>query len=436
MKKMTIAICTLFSFAATCSAVELEAPAEKQNIEPPVSSSTSYPPITSKWELWVNGPHLRGANIYQRRVYPELDGAEFMGPGPIGAPYTQADFDLLAEWGANYVNISHPGLFTESPPYVLDDEVQYNLDQLLDMIEEANMFAVISFRTGPGRSEFSVCCYEDLGDWYDESYLNNEVWRDQEAQTAWGEMWAYTAKRYMDNPIVVGYDLMVEPNSNEVWLDEWDQDLFYEQYGGSLYDWNQFYPQIVSSIRQVDPQTPIIVGGMGYSSLDWLSYLQPIDDDKIVYAAHQYAPHDYTHQGVRPKFTYPGEMDLDWDNRKDVFDSTWLEDALFPIIDDLITNNDVPVTINEFGAVRWVPGAAKFIAEQMELFEKLGINHALWQWQSSWLPLQEENDAFNFRHGPEPNQHEDVTTSELIMVIRSNWNTNFYRPSNTGFNSP
>jgi hypothetical protein len=47
---------------------------------------------------------------------------------------------------------------------------------------------VISFRTGPGRAEFSVCCLEDVGDWYDESYLNDSMWQDQDAQDAWVAM--------------------------------------------------------------------------------------------------------------------------------------------------------------------------------------------------------------------------------------------------------
>jgi len=75
-----------------------------------------------KWSLWTEGTQLRGANIWQRRVYPELDGTEFLGSGPVGPPYVQSDFDNLAALGANYVNISHPGLFTEDPPYVLDQE--------------------------------------------------------------------------------------------------------------------------------------------------------------------------------------------------------------------------------------------------------------------------------------------------------------------------
>ncbi len=190
-----------------------------------------------KWSLSVGGTHLRGANVYQRRLYPELDGPTLMGPGPVGPPYTQEDLNRLAALGANYVNVSHPGLFTETPPYILDQGIQHNLDNLLDMIANADMFAVISFRTGPGRSEFTFVI-EDVGDWFDESYLNDSVWQEQAAQDAWAAMWRYTAERYRSNSIVVGYDLMVEPNSNDAWLDIWDPEVFYATYAGTLYDWN------------------------------------------------------------------------------------------------------------------------------------------------------------------------------------------------------
>jgi hypothetical protein len=389
--------------------------------------ATIYLPMVSraggvdKWALWTGPTQLRGANVYQRRVYPALDGPDFFGPGPVGPPYTQADFDALAAMGANYVNISHPGLFTETPPYTLDAGIQTNLDNLLGMIAQAHMFAVISFRTGPGRAEFSVCCFGD--DWFDDSFYNDSVWQDQAAQDAWVAMWRYTAGRYKDNPIVVGYDLMVEPNSNEVGsdatdpLDIWDPEEFYDQYGGTLYDWNQLYPRITAGIRQVDSDTPILIGGMGYSAVEWLPYLQPTGDPRTVYAVHQYEPFDYTHQEPPPTSSYPdGE-----------FDKTWLDDLL-STIDDFKATHGVPTAVNEFGVMRWEPGADEFMDDQMDLFERRGLNHALWLWESSWPPIQDEIDAFNFRHGPDPDNHADVGSSDLIDAIIKYWGQNTIRP--------
>ncbi len=397
---------------------------------PPTVTEARPPTATTrvnKWALWTGGTCLRGANIYQRRVYPELDGDEFMGPGLVGPPYTQEDFNRLAALGANYVNISHPGLFTETLPYTLDQGIQDNLDNLLGLIAQADMFAVISFRTGPGRSEFTFFWGED-GDWFDASYYNDLVWKEQAAQDAWVDMWRYTAERYRDNPIIVGYDLMVEPNSNEVWLDLWDPEEFYADYGGTLYDWNQLYPRISTAIRQVDANTPMLIGGLGYSSVAWLPYLQPTDDPRTVYTAHQYEPFVYTHQEPPLTNTYPGVFDADWDGDDDNVNRAWL-DNLLSTIDTFTATHGVPVAVNEFGVVRWEPGADGFMDDQMDLFEQRGMNHALWVWETSWAPYAEEVDAFNFRHGPDPNHHTDVGSSDLMDVIIEYWGRNTIRPS-------
>jgi len=392
-----------------------------------------------KWALWTGPTQLRGANIYQRRVYPELDGTTFLGPGPLGPPYTQEDLGALAALGANYVNISHPGLFTEEPPYLLDSAVQENLDRLLQMAARAGLFAVITFRTGPGRSEFWAFWGEDtVSDpeegWFDPSYYNNRVWADQAAQDAWVEMWRYTAQRYRDYPQVIGYDLMCEPNANEVGayplsapLDLWDPEVFYARYAGTLYDWNQLYPRIVSAIRQVDPETPILVGGMGYSAVDWLPYLRPVEDARVVYTVHQYEPFVYTHQEP-PQLVhvYPGTFDADWDGRPERVDRAWL-DALLATVDGFVAEHGVPVAVNEFGVMRWEPGADAFLGDEMDLFEQRGLNYALWLWESSWPPIQEEIDAFNFRHGPDPNNHTDVE-SALQEAITARWARNVERP--------
>jgi hypothetical protein len=356
-------------------------------------SATTPPaePAADKWALWSEGTRLRGANIYQRRVYPELDDGS-MGSGPVGPPYTQDDFDRLAALGANYVNISHPGLFSETPPYTLDEDIQGNLDSLLEMIAKADMFAVISFRTGPGRSEFTFF-HDEAGTWFDESYLNDSMWQDQAAQDAWVAMWRHTAERYRNNPIVVGYDLMVEPNANDVWLDIWEPEEFYSTYANTLYDWNQLYPRITAAIRAVDADTPILVGGMSYSAVRWLPYLQPTGDMRTVYTVHQYEPFQYTHQLPPLELTYPGVFDTDWDGVDDQFGRAWLENLL-STVDSFASTHGVPVAANEFGIMRWEPGAADFMDDQMEPFEDLGMNHALWLWEASWEPRAEEDDDF------------------------------------------
>ena len=389
--------------------------------------------IMSKIELWdvKNGTKLRGANIYQRRVYPELDGEELLGSGPVGPPYTQEDFLDLASKGANYVNISHPGIFTENPPYQVDNDIVENLDRLLNLIASANMFAVISFRTGPGRSEFTFF-YDEVGTWFDESYLNDHVWEDPEAQQAWVDMWRYCANRYKNNHYVIGYDLMVEPNSNDVLLDIWDPEEFYQRYGNTLYDWNQLYPKIVQAIREVDPDTPILIGGMAYSAVSWLPYMKIIDDPKTIYCAHQYEPYDYTHQEPPLNYTYPGFFDIDGDEVPDNFNKSYLIELL-QTVGDFMNQHKVNCAINEYGLMRWEPGAESFLDDEMSIFENMGINYALWVWDPKWQPWNEEIDEFNFRHGQNPDNHTNDEPNALTEVIYGYWSRNTIYPDKISF---
>ncbi|MFH0980296.1 MAG: cellulase family glycosylhydrolase [Planctomycetota bacterium] len=393
------------------------------------------PPVADKMALWTGETLLRGANIYQRRVYPELDGEEFMGTGAVGPPLTQDDFTRLAEYGANFVNISHPGLYAETPPYILDEVIQDNLDSLLDMAAAADLFAVITFRTGPGRSEFAFFWGQDTGTdpqggWFAPSYYNNTVWTKQAAQDAWAQMWRYTADRYKDNSIVVGYDLMCEPNATEVFFGIWDEVTeFYPAQAGTLYDWNQFYPDVVAAIREVDTQTPILVEPTGWGAAVWLPYLEPTDDERTVYTIHQYEPSGYTHQPVDSlDITYPGTLE-----GGETFDQAWLDDLLARTVDDFVGEHGLPVAVNEYGPQRFEPGAGAYMDDLMDLFEQRGMNHVFWEWQPSWPEQQLYNDAFNFLHGADPDNHEDLDTSDHIEAVRKYWNRNTLRPSNVTF---
>ena len=69
-----------------------------------------------KIDLWNKGSAvLRGANVYQGRNVGEGTDVPF-GDGA----FTQQDFTDLKAAGANYVHISHAGIFTEDAPYAPD----------------------------------------------------------------------------------------------------------------------------------------------------------------------------------------------------------------------------------------------------------------------------------------------------------------------------
>lgn len=381
----------------------------------------------TKWDLWSSDETmLRGANIWQALVIPALDGLQFKGNGHVGPPFTLEDFKHLASLGANYVTISGPGLYTEKSPFEVDPKVLDHLDNLVEMIGQADMFVTIGFRTGPGRSEYSLCCEGE--DWA-RGYFNDSMWEDQETQDAWVDMWRYTAEHYRDNPYVVGYKSMVEPNVAGILFDIWEPDVFYHRYADTLYDWNQLYPRIVEAIREVDPDTPILVNAEGFSAIEWLPYLVPVDQPQIVYIAHQYHPYEqYTNQEPGLGNAYPGEYDIDYDGMRDAFDRAWLDDLL-STLDNYSANHGVPVGVDEFGVVRYAPNAAVYMNDIMSLFEQRGINYSLWEWSTSWEMFVEDVHDFNFRYGTDFDSRVN-TASDLQDVIVSYWGLNSLRPSN------
>lgn len=381
-----------------------------------------------KITLWQGETQLRGANIWQRIVVPDLDGPEFLGSSHVGPPYTQVDFDRLSSLGANYVNISGPGLFHELPPYTVDLEVQTNLDNILEMIHKADMFAVITFRTGPGRSDFTFYS-EGAGDWFDQELLREWVWEDTIAQEAWIDMWRYTAERYKGHSVVVGYELMCEPHPAGI-RDIYDPEVFFQNFRDTSADWNQLYPRISSAIREVDPDTPILIGGMGWSSVRWLPYLEPTGDPRTVYLVHQYEPQtQYTHQeSRRSKNSYPDQFDLDWDGKEDNFNKDWIDNYL-GIIDQFQEKWQVPLAVNEYGIVRWISGGDVFLDDQLALFEARGLNHAIWMWDPAWQPWTEEVNAMNYRFGQDPKSVVDTLPNPLMDLLEDYWSRNEIRPS-------
>lgn len=368
---------------------------------------------------------LRGANISQAILIPELDGPTFKGPGPVGPPYEQADFDRLAALGANYVSISGPGIYSVQPPYELLPEVVARYDELLNMIEKADMFATIGFRSGPGRADWSICCAD--ADWA-QAYLVDHVWEDREAQVAWSAMWQAAAEHFGGRHNVVAYKLMVEPNAAAFHFDIYDAQTFFATYGGSTYDWNSFFPDIIAAIREVDAETPILVSADDFSSLDWLPYAKLVDDERTAYFVDQYAPHPYTHQARGEDLSYPSILDTDYDGDSESFDKAWLEDYL-EAVDGFRSETGRQVTIEEYGLVRYAPRAASYLSDVMGLFEDKGVNYAIWLWETKWTPYTNEVNEFNWRFGTNAANTQDVPNDLQDVLVRF-WAANHLRPSN------
>jgi len=395
------------------------------------AESTEVAASKQKWDWWTGGTQLRGANIWLKRT-KRGDG---LGTGVVGPPYTREDFKALKAWGANYVNLSYPGIYREEKRggrYELETPVLDELKTLVCDAGRAGLLVVVSFRTGPRRNEAEV---------FDEDKVS-PLWGDPKAQAAWVDMWRNTALELKRYPHMVGYDLMVEPEIPTRRAAEWDK----------------FARRLIETIRADvipggtggagDKETPILVGGVGMSDVEGLaklnlSVIDPRRDSKIVYTVHQYEPNEYTQQ-TEGKWSFDCKTGKDekgvpkagdykrYEPARDREERDFLDRHYQQIRDWREANKGrdahgalPPVAVNEFGVIRWAgafnkPDGDEFLKRQFEELEKSGFNHAIWKWDPAFC---QGDDDYDFRHGQEFSNHGDVD-SELSREIRRNWQKN------------
>ncbi len=380
------------------------------------SSSTPVKP-TDKWKLWSDPAiRLQGANIYLRRLTDEDDSALF-GSGPIGPVYSAQDFARLAKYRANYVDISHPSPNTETTPYENDAGIDSSLSSLVKLAGQADLYVVISLRTGPGRSEptaqgFPICrasgCFGG-GQSSDSITLSSKLWSDVNAQDAWVDSWAALAKTYAKDPLVIGYHLMAMPDAP-------DTKAFLA-----------LMQRIVDAIRKEDPETPILISAPGGGLPEDLAKLKPLDGDRIVYRFDTFAPKRYLRQESdgTGALAYGDELDLENDDQEGTFDRAWLRAFLKPA-QTWAETNEKPIAVGGYGMPRWQPELTGYLDDLVELFSKYEWSTGLWMWHPETGPI--EDDAFNLEHGQDPENHVAVDNPLLDLILQY-WKANKVRPS-------
>ena len=346
--------------------------------------------IRRKIDLWDNtsGPHLRGAILPQRRVYLDIDGDSFLGQGPVGTPISDRALASLTETGANLALLSHPGIFTETTPYRADPAIEDHLAALVERCTRHGLFSVIGFRTGPGRSEFTF--HRDDGDsWFPSSMIDERVWSESEAQSAWCDMWQHTARQFRSNAAIAGYLLMVEPNGSHV-----------VQHSS----WPQMARRIGQAVRVADIETPLLISPESYASVSHENELDMAGLGPVVLAIHDYSPFAYTHADPHSAASFSED-----DARISPPQSErWM--------------------VGEWGVQRWVRNAPQFAALRLQSMEEQGANSAWFNWPSGWRVYDEIENGWNPFFGPDPEATRRIANPPIVDVLRRYWLRNTLRP--------
>jgi hypothetical protein len=280
---------------------------------------------------------------------------------------------LGGEWGANLIRwqlIRHhrPGEVAPVDNYDtwLEGELK-KLDAALPHCQQHGLYVVVDLHSPPGgKATVSSYVGSDAG-----------LFTDRKCQDHFVEVWRKMAARYRGVRPIWGFDLANEPVEDDV--------------GDDCADWQGLAERAARAIREIDPQRTLIVEPARWGGPEGLNELRPLPLSNVVYSAHMYLPHAFTHQGVHgpgPALDYPGEVD------GKLWDKAALKRALQPAI-DFQQRHNVHLYIGEFSAIRWAPrgSAARYLRDVIEIFEEQGWDwtyHAFREWQ-----------GWSVEHGPD-----------------------------------
>ncbi len=258
----------------------------------------------------------------------------------------------------------------------------------LDDADEAGIKVVVAPLSLPGSRFRQFNGGErDSRLWTDPSYLPQAVrfWRD-------------LALRLRDHPAVAAYDPLNEPHpewfhgKRDFWNGGFQQ--WYERVRGGPGDLNRFYRAIAAGIREVDSDTPLIVESGLYATPWAFDYLEPLEDDSVLYSFHMYEPYKYTTRRINEgRYSYPGTLPVGDSGQEWVFDSAAI-DEFFEPVRQWSQRHGVPssrIFASEFGCDRTVRGAAAYLAELIRVFNREGWHWAFYSFrEDSWESMDYE----------------------------------------------
>lgn len=135
--------------------------------------------------------------------------------------------------------------------------------------------------------------------------------------------------------------------------------------------WPIFLRQIIATLRSEDSSRWIVVHPGPWGLPDGYRRFTAPESNRLIWGAHMYLPHYFTHQGIRqyplgPR--YPGSIAGKFYDRS----------ALAHILEPLRAfqrHQPGPVWIGEFGAIRWASGSEQYLIDLARAFDEYG-----WGW--------------------------------------------------------
>lgn len=283
MKKLLYSALATLAFACTAPKEETVSPNDFMRIE----GKELIAPDGSKFFIrgtnlgnWLNPEgYMFGFQATNSPHFIERMLCELVGPDDAAQFWkqfkdnyiTRADIDFIASTGANTIRLPfNYKLFTDEDymgSMVNTGEGFDRIDSLVSWCRDAGMYLILDMHDAPGGQ---------TGDNIDDSHGYPWLFESEASQQLFCNIWKQIAARYVNEPQILGYELMNEPIAP-----------YFEEVPALNAALEPLYRRAVDSIRTVDTNHIILLGGS-----QWNSNFEPFADwtfdNKIMYTCHRY----------------------------------------------------------------------------------------------------------------------------------------------------
>ncbi len=196
----------------------------------------------------------------------------------------EKDIAAIAEWGFDHIRLPmHYNLLFDPDTETFIESGFKTIDDLLDWCRKYKIDLILDMHAAPGGQNHGEISDSDG---VARLWTEPDPYQDQ-LVTVWEEI----ARRYVDEPYIIGYDLINEPvtpgcrdgaadDSCKGTPNEWTG----EEQSEAL---RALYVRLIEAIRRIDANHIIFIEG-NYYATTFPPELENLPDDNIVYAFHKY----------------------------------------------------------------------------------------------------------------------------------------------------
>lgn len=184
---------------------------------------------------------------------------------------TQDDIKFIKQTGMNSLRIPfHYKMFTDEDYMGLTAHQNgfEMIDQVVEWCRQENLYVILDMHDAPGGQ---------TGDNIDDSYGYPWLMDSEASKVQFCNIWKEVAQHYANDTLILGYDLLNEPIAH----------YFLEKYAHLNDSLEPLYKRCVDSIRTVDPNHIVLLGGAQWNG-NFTVFKDSEFDDKMMYTCHRY----------------------------------------------------------------------------------------------------------------------------------------------------